>query len=100
MPLKGTYRNDQLCVELIAERVLSDLTEEVRSTSCVRNGSTIAGEVDDIQQSESNVLTNATKHKETTVHKRFRQILSSSGVRREIDNERRRKQRRGQTRRS
>ena len=34
------------------------------------------------------------------VHKRFRQKLSSSGVRRETDNERRRKQGRGQTRRS
>ena len=33
-----------------------------------------------------NVLTNATKHKETMVHKRFRQKLSSSGVRRWTDN--------------
>ena len=38
---------------------------------------------DKIEQMQGNVLTNATKHKETIVHKRFRQKLSSSGVRRE-----------------
>ena len=40
-----------------------------------------------IAQTQGNVLTNATKHKETIVHKRFRQKLSSSGVRREADKE-------------
>ena len=52
---------------------------------------------DEIEQIWGNVLTNATKHKKTIVHKRFRQKKSSSGVRRETDNKRRRMQRRGQT---
>ena len=47
-----------------------------------------------------NALTNATKDKKTKVHERFRQKLSSSGARRLKDNKRRRKQTRGQTRRS
>ena len=54
---------------------------------------TTAGEADKTEQILGNVLTNATKHKETTVHKRYRQNLSSSGARRETDNKRRRKQR-------
>ena len=52
---------------------------------------------DIIEQIWGNVLTNATKHKETTVHKRFWLRLSSSGVRRETDNKKRRKRRRGHT---
>ena len=39
-----------------------------------------------IEQIQGNVLTNATKHKETMIHKRFRQKLSSSGARRQTDN--------------
>ena len=45
-----------------------------------------------LEQIQGNVLSNATKHKETRVHKCFRQKLSASGVRRETDNKRRRKQ--------
>ena len=44
-----------------------------------------------IEQIQGNVLTNATKHKETKVHQRFRQKATSLGVRRETDNKRTRK---------
>ena len=44
------------------------------------NESTTAGEVDKIEQIEGNVLSNATKHKETIVHNRFGQKLSPSGA--------------------
>ena len=46
---------------------------------------------------KTDVLTSATKYKETIVYKYFPQQMSSSGVRRERENQRRRKQRRGQT---
>ena len=42
-------------------------------THSVRNQWTTAGEADKIEQSYRNVLTYATKHKETGKHKRFRQ---------------------------